>query len=143
MKNETITTTTENEIENGNEIKTELENRNMTVEDIDDQIEKEITELKMESMAQEVFERSLEQFWDDELVVPSTNNLGSPSESHSDTRSLFNSEESLRLTSETELSTSASKKKVKSKFRIPKSRSTTNYSSVRSRYMDIFVKKME
>lgn len=143
MKNETITTTTENEIENGNEIKTELENRNMTVEDIDDQIEKEITELKMESMAQEVFERSLEQFWDDELVVPSTNNLGSPSECHSDTRSLFNSEESLRLTSETELSTSASKKKVKSKFRIPKSRSTTNYSSVRSRYMDIFVKKME
>lgn len=92
----------------------------------------------MENVAQEVFERSLEQFWDDE---ESTINSETLSRCDSETLSTFNSEVPSRFASETELSTHANKKKGKSKFRIPKSRSTTNYSSVPSRYMDVFVKK--
>lgn len=142
-KNKNVTTTIENKIETENENKTELENRNWIEEDIDDKIEKEVTELKIESMAQEVFERSVEQFWDNDAIVLSSSSSESPSRCHSETLSTFDSEASLRFNPENEVSAKATKKKVKSKFRIPKSRSTMNYSSVSSRYMDVFVKKFD
>lgn len=80
---------------------------------IENELENEILELEKESMTQQEFERSLEQFWNCEEEMSS------------------------RFTSETELGVKANKKK---KFRIPKSKSTLNFSNVKSRYLDVFKK---
>lgn len=132
-------TTTENEETNAN--KMDEERRNLTKGDIDDKIGREIAELKIESTTNEVFEKSLEQFWKyDEKETPSSCNSEILSRCNSENISKLNSQTPMRFTSETELGLQHNKKRVRSKFRIPKSKST-NYDNVPSRYMDVFYKK--
>lgn len=110
----------ENEI--AHEIEAENDNRieegtsENTKEDIETEIYNEISVLQEESMTQKQFVQSLEQFW------------------------TCNEEELARLVPEIVLSTNENNKKIKSKVRIPKSRSALNFSNVKSRYMDVFKK---
>lgn len=136
-----IETVQDNEIDNEqNDNKTEAENRNRIGGDGVDEIENELTELKIESRLQREFEQSLEQFWNNDKVVAFIDSETN-TRCTSATSSMFNSEiPTARFTSETELETSNANKRKKSKFRIPKSRSTLNFNHVKSRYMDVFKK---
>ncbi len=128
-----ISATSENETETVNDIQ---RNENAVTENMVNETERELNELKSESIAQQVFERSLEQFWNSDEEEDEKSTL-----INSEARSACSSDLS-RLTSETELDTNMSKKKAKSKFRIPKTRSTINFNKVKSRYMNVFKTNM-
>lgn len=113
-----------------NDEKVEIENENRIEGDIVDDVEKEINELKQESMVQREFDQSLEQFWNHAEVESTIVNSRTFSTCSSENLSIF--------TSQTDLHTNVSKKKLKSKFKIPKTRSTINFNKVKSRYMDVF-----
>lgn len=129
----TLMTTSENEVVTVTDNEIEQENKLENEENPVDEIQIAISELKVESSAQQEFKRSLEQFW--------TRDNTDASIFASKSSSICSSETLSTLASETELNTNRSKKRTKSKFKIPKSPSTINLRKVKSRYMDVFKQK--